>query len=224
MKRLLILNVLLLAIVIGLVVEIGALWWRAEAEVEPVAPRESKALRLDVPAAVRKPPPPDLAKLIAEKDLFDQSRSAAAVASADSTDAPPVPLNLSLFGITVAGGAREALVKDQAQPKPLWLREGEEYNGYTLRRIDPTSVVMVAPSGDEVTLMINVEKGKGGAAPATGPAGIQPPAPVPAGRPTPHVAAPRPGATPAPDIKEKIERLREEARKRRQNKIQQQAR
>ncbi len=220
MKRLLIVNVLLLAIVVGLVVQIVSLWWSAEAAVDTVAPREAKTQRLEVPSAVRKPPPPDLAKQIAEKDLFDQTRSLAPTTVAGPA-AAPVPLTLALLGITVAGGGREALIKDQAQPKPLWLREGEEYNGYKLRRIDATSVVLAAPTGDEVTLMINVEKGKGAAAPATGPAGVQPPTPAPAAvRPTPHAA--KAGATPAPDIKEKIERLREEARRRRQNKAQQQ--
>jgi hypothetical protein len=220
MKRLLIVNVLLLAVVVGLVVQIVALWWSAEAAVDATAPREVKTQRLEIPSAARKPPPPDLAKHIAEKDLFDQSRSSAPVTVAGPA-AAPVPLTLVLLGITVAGGGREALLKDQAQPKPLWLREGEEYNGYKLRRIDAASVVMASPTGDEVTLMINVEKGKGVAVPATGPAGIQPPSPAPAvARATPH--APRPGASPAPDIKEKIERLREEARRRRQNKAQQQ--
>ena len=219
MKRVLILNAVLLTIVVALVVQIVALWWRAEAEVEPVTARETKVQRLDVPEAARKPAPPDIAKLVADKDLFDQSRSPPLTASAGPVDVPAASVNLSLLGITVAGGVREALLKDAAQPKPLWLREGEEYGGMQLRRIDPTSVVMVTPGGDEVPLMISVEKGKAVPVPPTGPAGIQPP---PA-RPTPHVAAPRPGATPGEDVKAKIERLREEARKRRQNRAQQKA-
>jgi len=78
--------------------------------------------------------------------------------------------------------------------------------------------VMVGPGGEEVTLFINVEKAKGGQpVPATGPAGIQPtptpgvvPTRTPRGAMSPGVAR-----TPAADIKEKIERLRQEARKRR---------
>lgn len=213
MRRLLIVNVLLLAVVVGLVVQIVALWWRGEAEVESIVPRDAKAARSEVPPAVRRPPPPDLPLRIAEKDLFDPSRSAekAAVSAAEASPVPP--LNLVLLGVTVAGGGREALFRDQAQPKPLWLREGEEFSGYKIRRIDPRSVLMVTPTGDEVTLMINVEK-KGAGAP-TGPAGVQP-TPHPAPSRPPHMTPQRVTTTPAPDVREKIERLREEARRRRQ--------
>jgi hypothetical protein len=125
---------------------------------------------------------------------------------------------LVLLGVSGGGPEREALVKDQAAPKPEWIRVGEDVGGYKLGRIDPTSIVMLGPAGEEITLFINVEKAKAGAPAAhTGPAGIQP-------TPTPGAMAtrtPRGGAspgvarTPAADIKEKIERLRQEARKRR---------
>lgn len=216
MRRVLILNVLLLAIIAGLVVQIVSLWWRAEAEVETVAPRESKAQRPELPPVPHRPPAPDLANHIAEKDLFDASRSAEKAPTVTAVEAAPLPpLSLALLGVTVAAGAREALFKDQNQPKPLWLREGEEFNGYKISRIDPTSVVLTTPSGDHVTLAINVEKGAHPGAVAPGPAGIQPTPPQPMVRGRPTVAAPHPGPTPN-DIKEKIERLREEARKRRQ--------
>lgn len=220
MRRILIINVLLLAIIAALVVQIFSLWWSAEAEVETVAPREAKAQRPEIQPAPHRPPAPDLANHIAEKDLFDASRSAEKAQVVTTAEAPPPPLNLALLGVTVAAGAREALFKDQSQPKPLWLREGEEFNGYKIARIDPTSVELTTPGGDHVTLVINVEKGAvRPGMPLPGPAGIQPTPPQPAvaarpGRPTPPV----PGgvaATPN-DIKEKIERLREEARKRRQ--------
>ena len=214
MKRLLIVNVLLLAIVVVLVVQIFALRWRAEAVVEAVVPREAKPQRLDTPPVARQPPPPDLAASIAEKDLFDVSRAPEPPATFPSAGPSPAPpLTLALVGIMGPPGDREALVKDQAQPKPLWLREGEEFSGYKVSRIEPTSIVMVTPTGDEVTLMINVEKAKG-APQLTGPGGVPPP-PTPGAR---RVMHPTPAVTPAPPaggIKEKIERLREEARKRR---------
>lgn len=224
MRRVLILNVLLLAIILGLVVQIASLWWRADAEVDTVAPREAKAQRLEPPPAPRRPPAPDLANKIAEKDLFDASRSAEkaqAVAAAEAP--PPPPLNVQLLGVTVAAGAREALLKDQNQPKPLWMREGEDVSGYTITRIDPISVEMRTPTGEKVTVGITVEKGAHPGAAAPGPAGVQPtppPAQVGRGRPTPQ--APQHAGAPTPnDIKEKIERLREEARKRRQQRQQQ---
>jgi len=236
-RRILILNVLLLAIIVALVVQIVTLWWRAEAEVETVAPREAKAQRQDMPPAPRKPPAPDLATHIADKDLFDASRSAEKAQTVTPTEvAPPPPLNLALLGVTVAAGGREALFKDQAQPKPLWLREGEEFNGYKISRIDPTAVLLTTPAGDQLTLTISIEKGAHPGAAAPGPGGMQPTPPIPPaaaaaaaarGRPTPAapnavavpgVGAGGPAATPN-DIKEKIERLREEARKRRQQRM-----
>jgi hypothetical protein len=220
MRRVLILNLLLLAIVAVLVVQIVSLWWGGEPEVEVVAPREAKAQKLDIPKVDRRPPPPNLASQIADKDLFDQSRTGAepGPAAAAVTTEPVRPLTLVLLGVSGGGPEREVLVKDQTQPKPQWLRRGEDVGGYKLGRIDPTSIVMVGPGGEEITLVINVEKAKAGQPAAlTGPAGIQP-------TPTPGHAAPRtprgvmsPGVarTPASDIKEKIERLRHEARLRR---------
>jgi hypothetical protein len=124
MRRVLILNVLLLAIIAGLVVQIVSLWWRAEAEVETIVPRETKAQHPELPPVPRRPPAPDLPNHIADKDLFDASRSAEKAQAMAAVDVPPPPpLNLALLGVTVASGAREALFKDQSQPKPLWLRE-----------------------------------------------------------------------------------------------------
>jgi len=220
MRRVLILNLLLLAIILVLVVQIVGLWWGGNAEVETVAPKEAKAQRIEIPNVTRRPPPANLAASIADKDLFDQTRTAppdGAAANAAPTPAEPVrPLTLVLLGVSGGGPEREALVKDTTQPKPMWLRQGEDVGGYKLGRIDPTQIVMVGPSGEEITLVINVEKGKAGPAPATGPAGIQPtPTPAPAMTRTVRAMSPGPVRTPAADIKEKIERLRQEARKRR---------
>jgi hypothetical protein len=219
MRRVLILNLLLLAIAAVLVVQIVSLWWARAPEAVAVAPREAKAQKVEVPKVDRRPPPPNLAKQIADKDLFDQSRTAPQEGTATVVAAEPIrPLTLVLLGVSGGGPEREALVKDQTQPKPQWIRQGEEVGGYKLGRIDPTSIVMVGPGGEEITLVINVEKAKAGQPVAmTGPAGIQP-TPVPAAvatRPARGVMSPGVARTPAPDIKEKIERLRQEARKRR---------
>ena len=219
MRRVLILNLLLLAIAAVLVVQIVSLWWARAPEAETVVAREAKAQKVEVPKVDRRPPPPNLAKQIADKDLFDQSRTAPQEGTATAVAAEPVrPLTLVLLGVSGGGPEREALVKDQTQPKPQWIRQGEEVGGYKLGRIDPTSIVMVGPGGEEITLVINVEKAKAGQPVAmTGPAGIQP-TPVPAAvatRTARGVMSPGAARTPAPDIKEKIERLRQEARKRR---------
>jgi hypothetical protein len=229
MRRVLILNLMLLVIVVVLAIQIVRLWWGGEPVVEAVTPKEAKAQKLELPKVDRRPPPANLATQIADKDLFDQSRTGvpAGAAQAAAPVEPVRPLTLVLLGVSGGGPEREALVKDQTQPKPQWLRQGEDVGGYKLGRIDPTSIVMVGPGGEEVTLVINVEKAKVGApgqpgqagqpAVLTGPAGIQP-TPTPGGAQTRTPRGPMsPGAarTPAPDIKEKIERLRQEARKRR---------
>ncbi len=221
MKRLLIVNIVLLAIVVLLVAQIVMLWWRGQPVIEPVASRAAKAPRIDVRTPPRRPPPADIGEKIAAKDLFDPSRAPAPAADTSPTPEEPVrPLTLALMGVMVTSGERQVLVKDQAAPKPIWLREGEQIGGYSVARIEPTSVVMSSPTGDEVRLMINVEKGRGGA-PATGPAGVQPPATaavIRPGVPTPAMTPIRPGrrgGAAGADIKEKIERLREEARRRR---------
>lgn len=224
MRRVLILNLLLLAIVGVLVVAIASLWWANEPEAEAVSPREAKAPKVELPKVDRRPAPPNLSTQIADKDLFDQSRKGIepGAATAVVTTEPVRPLTLVLLGVSGAGPEREALVRDQTQPKPQWIRQGEDVGGYKLGRIDPTAIVMVGPDGQETTLVINVEKAaKGGqAAPLTGPAGIQPtPTPGAAGLATTRtprgVMSPGVARTPAADIKEKIERLRQEARKRR---------
>ncbi|MEO6025818.1 MAG: hypothetical protein ABIR79_02995 [Candidatus Binatia bacterium] len=220
MRRVLIINLFLLAIVAVLVVQIVSVWWLGEPEAEVAAPREAKAQKLDIPKVDRRPPAPNLASQIADKDLFDASRQGEKASGSVTTVStePARPLTVVLLGVSGGGAEREALVRDQTQPKPQWIRQGEMVGDYKLGRIDPISIVMVGPGGEEVTLFINVEKAKGGQpAPATGPAGIQPtptPGVVPTRTPR-GVMSPGVARTPAADIKEKIERLRQEARKRR---------
>ena len=220
MRRVLILNILLLAIIGGLLFQIVTLWWFPATEAEEAVAKEAKTQKVEIPKVDRRPAPPNLATQIADKDLFDQSRTGVQPGQATSTapTEPVRPLTLVLLGVSGGGPEREALVKDTTQPKPQWLRMGEDIGGYKLGRIDPTSITMVGPDGQETTLMINVEKAKAGQpAVAMGPAGIQPtPTPAAGATRTPRGAM-SPGAvrTPAADIKEKIERLRQEARKRR---------
>lgn len=220
MRRVLVLNILLLLVIAGLLFQIVSLWWAREPDAEVAAPREAKAQKLDLPRVDRRPPPPNLSTQIADKDLFDQSRTGVqpgTVAATVPTE-PVRPLTLVLLGVSGAGPEREALVKDTTQPKPQWLRQGEDVGGYKVGRIDPTAIVMVGPDGQETTLVINVEKAKVGQPVAvTGPAGIQPtPTPAAGITRTPRgVMSPGAVRTPAADIKEKIERLRQEARKRR---------
>jgi hypothetical protein len=188
--------------------------------VDEIEARTPKSQRISVRSPVRPPAPRDLVQNIAGKDLFDATRAAAEssdqVGVAAGSDTPLAPLNIELLGIRIIGGAREALVKEQAQPKPVWFRQGEQIGGHTLERIAPREIVIVAPNGDEMNFPINVQFKRDASVAAPGPAGIaRTPAPQ---RPREARAqrTPAPGRrTPSADIKEKIERLREEARRRR---------
>ena len=77
MRRVLILNLLLLAIVGVLVVQIVALFWWSEPEAEAVgAARGQDAEGRHSRRSTGDRRPPNLATQIADKDLFDQSRTA----------------------------------------------------------------------------------------------------------------------------------------------------
>lgn len=220
MRRVLILNVILLAIVAVLVIQIVVLWWGTDAGVDEVAARTPKSQRIAVRNPVRPPAPRDLVENIAGKDLFDATRAAAADTKAGGlgagTDAPVMPLSVELLGVRIVGGGKEALVKMQAQPKPVWFRQGEEIAGHTLERIEPREIITTAPDGTKTNFAINVKYATNPASVAVGPAGV---APTPRPKRTRSARAkrtPAPGRrTPSADIKAKIERLREEARKRR---------
>jgi hypothetical protein len=219
MRRVLILNVILLAIVAVLVIQIGALWWGSDTGVDEVEARTPKNQRISVRSPVRPPAPRDLVQNIAGKDLFDATRAAAESSDqpgvATGSDTPLPPLNIELLGIRIIGGAREALVKEQAQPKPVWFRQGEQIGGHTLERIAPREIVVRAPNGDEMNFPINVQFTRDTSVAAPGPAGVAR-TPEPPTRGAGVQRTPAPGRrTPSADIKEKIERLREEARRRR---------
>jgi len=217
MRRVLILNVILLAIVAVLVIQIVALWWGTDAAVEQAAPRKPKGQGAVVRNPVRPSAPRDLVANIAEKDLFDASRSAATGADAKPVagDATPLPpLAIELLGVRIIGGEREALVKEQAAPKAFWYRPGEQIGGHTVQRIDPRTIVVSSPDGAETSVSINVKYQRDTSVAALGPAGVQPSPPQPT-RARVGGQTPRPRRTPSADIKAKIERLREEARRRR---------
>ena len=221
MRRVLILNILLLAIVAGLVFQIVTLWWWQRAGSGGRGPEGGQGP--EGRRAQGRPPPAAAESLDPDRrqgPLRPVADGVPAGTAAAAAPAEPVrPLTLwSCSGVSGGGPEREALVKDQTQPKPQWLRQGEEVGGYKLGRIDPTSIVMVGPGGEETTLVINVEKAKAGQPAAmTGPAGIQP-TPTPVAGTTPdaarrHVARGRPDT--GGGHQGKIERLRQEARKRR---------
>jgi len=220
MRRVLILNVMLLAIVAVLVIQIVVLWWGSDAAVDEVVARTPKSQRIAVRNPVRPPAPRDLVENIAGKDLFDATRAAAADKKAGDvaagSDAPVAPLAIQLLGVRIIGGGKEALVKMQTEPKPMWFRQGEEIEGHKLERIEPLEIVTSAPDGTTSNFELNVKYAVNPGSAAVGPAGVGPTPKAKRTRAARVKRTPAPGRrTPSADIKAKIERLREEARKRR---------
>jgi hypothetical protein len=176
---------------------------------------------------------PQLVSVIADKDLFDQSRKAPeqAAPAPVATPAPPPP-TLKLAGVIFVGAEREALLIDTAQAnKQIRMRVGEELSGYKVGRIENEQIALVGPGGEETVLQLLIEKTKGGAAvnrgfgpggkptaPAAGPAGaLRPPGGPPPG--APQMAAPAPvggrppgaiaPADPSADARQRAESARE---------------
>jgi hypothetical protein len=119
-------------------------------------------------------PPTALVSAIVEKDLFDPSRqkpteeAAKVTAVARETGPPP---GVTLVGLRIFGRDREALVTDQSQgTQQRRLRVGDQVGGYTVQQIAASSLTLTSPSGDPVTMALNVEKGHAGtpAKPAPG--------------------------------------------------------
>ena len=241
MKRLGILNVILLAL-IGLAAWRTVGVWRRTPPERPVAEDPPRPASDGLPPVVRTPPLPQIVSVIAEKDLFDQSRKAveASAPAPVATPAPPPP-TLKLAGVIFVGSQREALLVDTAQAnKQIRMRIGEELSGYKLGRIESEEIALVGPGGEETVLQMLIDKAKapnkgfgpaGRPVPTTpgqGVAGgaLRPPGGPPPGAPQPGVAAgarPPGGITPsdpsqdarqrAESARERLKRLRAEAAK-----------
>ncbi len=170
-----------------------------------------KSIVFAIPHATRRPPAKDLVAAIGDKDLFDEKRSASLPAAGPAVEEAR-PLNVSLVGIVTSGGERAALVSEQGQPKPVWLREGEDVGGNLLESIGPDSVVFSTAGGEKVTVELKIQESKGPAAGAAAAAAAA------ARRAAEQAAQARQaqGTSRAEEIRAKIERLREEARARRE--------
>lgn len=206
MRRLQLFNWFLIAVNVGLAYRLVATWWPGEETTMSGDRAGGKSIRFDLPHAARRPPPKELAATIGDKDLFDESRSAS-LPSATASGEEARPLNVTLIGVMAHGGERVALVSEQGQPKPIWLREGEDVGGNTLESIGPYSVVFSTAAGEKVTVELKVQESKQAAARTRGRGAATKP------RPTPR----RGGR--ADEIKAKIQRLRQEARARREARL-----
>lgn len=92
MRRVLILNILLLAIIGGLIFQIVTLWWFHQPEAEATAPKEAKTQKVDVPKVDRRPAPRILRRKLPIKTCSTSP-------GPGSPQAPPSqPLRPSRFG------------------------------------------------------------------------------------------------------------------------------
>jgi hypothetical protein len=229
MRRWTIINVLLLVMVALLGVEIYRTWARGLPSVvvhpRPPAPERPDGRRAGTErgGARAHQPPAGLVAAIAEKDLFDPSRRAPAEAAvpeaARETGPPP---GLRVVGVRILGGDREAFVTDANQGnQQRRLRVGDQIAGYTVKTIEATALGLVSPSGDPVTMPLEVEAGKGGTvgvrpvvrAPTPGQAPVSPAAGIQATSPAAGVPVAPPAAAAVPPVPAAVRRPVRRARR-----------
>ncbi len=199
----------LLAIMVALLgLEIVRTWGRALPAVDVAAPRppggeqprEKGSKRGgDKGAAGRtQQTAPMLVAGTADKDLFDPTRRPPAEDAAPAAP-PPVtgpPTNLTVAGVRISGRNREAFVTDSSQGnRQQRLHIGDQVAAvvagqagtvsYTIKAIEPTGLTLAAPSGDTITMALELDRSKVPGAPRT---------PMP---PRPGQPAPGPPSSPA---------------------------
>jgi hypothetical protein len=207
MRRWAIINVLLGLIVALLAIQIVSTWARSLPPLEERArqppppapePREKGGRR----SADKAPPlPPDAqVTAVSEKDLFDPTRrplpeegSAQAVAQ-EAAPIPP-PSGVAVVGIRLLQGEREAFIQDATQQnKQRRLRVGDQLQNYTVKEITDAQVILAAPTGQSVTMDVELKKSGGARGPAPGVPAAPRPSPA-AGVGATTITIPRPTTT-----------------------------
>jgi hypothetical protein len=213
MRRWVIVNGLLTIIVALLALEIVRTWGRVlppiEVEARPAGePGREKGKRGGDKGGKERAQqaPAIVVAAIADKDMFDPTRRPPAEEAAAPAPAPVSgpPTNLTVAGVRISGRNREVFVIDASQGnRQQRLHVGDQVAGvvagqagtvnYTIKAIENAGLVLTAPSGESITMPLEVDKSKGGGAPAPGG-----PRPTPPPRPG-QVAAtpPQPPASPA---------------------------
>ncbi len=207
MRRWAIINVLLGLIVALLAIQIVSTWARSLPPLEeharqppPAAPepREKGGRR----SADKAPLSPEAqVAAINDKDLFDPTRrpapdegTAQAAAAQEAAPIPP-PSGVAVVGIRLLQGEREAFVQDATQQnKQRRLRVGDQLQSYTVKEITDSQVILAAPTGQSVTMDVELKKSGGarGAAPGVPPVPQRSPA---AGIGATTITIPRPTTT-----------------------------
>ena len=158
--------------------------------------------------------PAVLVAAIGDKDLFDPSRKPPAEEAAPTAPAPIAgpPTNLTVAGVRISGKNREAFVTDSSQGnRQQRLHVGDQVAAvvsgqpgtvnYTIKTIDPTGLTLASPSGDTVSMPLEVDKSKAAGTPAApGRPGVPPRPGQPAAPPAPPAAGAALGASPAAGV------------------------
>lgn len=121
---------------------------RAAAE-PPVALNPLAAIQLDTLVATRDQP------------LFSRSRKIYSpppeVMPPPPVPVPPVP-NLSLVGVILSDTGPLIVLIDQGLQKQISLREGETYNGWTVKRVEPLQAI-IQNGATQFRLLLPTAKG-----------------------------------------------------------------
>jgi hypothetical protein len=205
MRRWVILNGVLVVVVLGLTVQIVRTWART---LPPVAApsarggevaRGGEAGKRGKRAAAEKAAqsPGALVTVIVDKDLFDPSRQKMTEEQKVQTvQHEPPPTGITLAGVRIFGADREAFIIDASQSNTQRrIRVGDPVGNFSVKSIGKGSVLLVSQAGDEATLTLEIDKGKGAAAPGVpGAPTIRPP------RVQPNAAVPAANGSPAAGV------------------------
>jgi hypothetical protein len=157
-----VLNGVLLVIVVLLGFQTARTWQRlvpplrmpvAAGPGEVPARREAKAK----PAVQRDGNGQEMVALITSMDLFDSTRQAVGTTAAAAPVELPPPTGIEVVGIRLLGDDEEAFIRDATQQNAQRrVRTGDEVAGYTVQSINPTSVELANPTGQTVTLWMQL--------------------------------------------------------------------
>jgi hypothetical protein len=202
-----VINLVLVTIVALLGVQIGRTWMRtvpplrapAAGPADAAPRRETKAK----PSAARSDKADEDVALITSMDLFDMSRKAVGAEEAVAPVDVPPPTGVDVVGIRLIAGDQEAFIRDASQQNAQRrVRTGDEVAGYTVQTIRPTSVELVNPTGQTVTLWLQLSPSGGAKPGGAQAAGVRRPVPVPTaagGAVASQLGAVRPPTPAAPD-------------------------
>lgn len=187
-------NAILVVVILALGGQIARTWMRTlpPTRVEGAGEGgEADGRRGERAKRARAGDPRTVVAAITEKDLFDPTRSGTAGEAATAASAPvepPPPPGIVVVGVRLIGPDAEAVVEDTAGGKEQRrIRAGDSVGPYTVEEIRDTSVVLVAATGESVTLWLDLGAGS-----------AKPPAPGSPQRPaTPATPPPAAAGTPA---------------------------